>query len=73
MASVEDGRIDDQLTSKIKSTFSSFTSDSFDIGSDKKDESKLGVVMSKEKGKNTAEAIPSMPKINENDFLATFQ
>jgi hypothetical protein len=65
-------RVDDPITSKIKSALGSFSADSFESqGSDRKEESKLGVVMGKEKGKT--EAIPSMPKINENDFLATFQ
>ena len=64
-------RVDDAITSKIKSSLGSFSADSFDsINSDRKEESKLGVVIGKEKGK--AEAILSMPKINENDFLATF-
>ena len=65
----ETSKLDDNISSKYKSSLSSLSAESYD---DKKEESKIGR-FGHEKGKPSTDSVASMPKLNEGDFLATYQ
>jgi hypothetical protein len=67
-AALEDSKVNlDAISSRYKSTFSSFSADSVD---DRIEESKIAG-SAKQKAANEG-PVPTMAKINETDFLNTF-